>query len=249
MPAVTTERSAFRNLDIANEVDRPPVSNMSIFAFFIGLISLTAPLSFYLLPLSIVAMAVGAIVLWRLTRDASARGSRLAQVGLGLGVVSSVWCLTATANDASYLYNEAARNATIYLETLGKGELYQALELHVPTPNRQIAGTDLESHYRSKQGETADMALGIINAPSTQAVVNTGSSAKWELKGGLDIRRDRSLQTITVEMQNVNDPNQVVHVTLNRRFYVDSSDQPVAFWNVDRMILPAPPTVEFAPEK
>jgi cytochrome c biogenesis protein CcdA len=180
MSAATTDRPAFRNLDVENEFDRPPFSKLAIVSLMIGLVSLVSPISFYLLPISLIAIGLGALVLWQLSRDKGLGGSYLAQAGLGLGIISTVWCLTASIGTAAYLHKEAARNAKLYLELLSQGEVYQALELHVPKQNRQIAGTDLASHYRSKTGEKADLALEILESETTKSVVATGKDTEWE---------------------------------------------------------------------
>ena len=89
MSTTTTTGSAFRNLDVGSDADRPPVSTLAILALGIGLLSLIAPISFYLLPLSIIAIAIGSLALWRIGRDSAVGGAWLAQCGLGLGVISS----------------------------------------------------------------------------------------------------------------------------------------------------------------
>ncbi len=238
MPAAMTDRPAFRNLDVESEFDRPPISKLAIASLMVGVISLVSPLSFYLIPLSLIAIGMGSLVLWKLSRDGALGGIKLALAGLGLGVISSVWCLTASLGTAAYLHQEAARNAKLYLELIAKGEVYQALELHVPKQNRQIAGTDLASHYRSKTGEKADLALEILESEATQSVVASGPDAVWEYHRGLDIRTERSVQTIFVQMRNASQPSQVVNVVLTRRFYVDETGQRVAFWNIERTSLP-----------
>jgi hypothetical protein len=238
MSTATTDRPAFRNLDVENELDRPPYSKLAIVSLMVGLVSLVSPISFYLLPISLIAIGLGALVMWQLSRNNGLGGSYLAQAGLGLGIISAVWCLTGSLATSAYLHAAAARNAKLYLELLSQGEVYQALELHVPKRNRQIAGTDLASHYRSKRGERADLALEILESETTKSVVAAGPGTQWEYHRGLDIRSDRSVQSIFVQMRNVAKPSQIVNVFLTRRFYVDDQGQRVAFWNVDRTSLP-----------
>lgn len=240
MSAATTDRPAFRNLDVENELDRPPISKLAIASLMVGVVSLVSPISFYLIPISLIAIGLGAVVLWKLSRDKALGGSYLAQAGLGLGVVSSAWCLTASLGTAAYLHHEAARNAKIYLELLSKGDVYQALELHVPQQSRQIAGTDLASYYRARKGEEDEQSNDILESEATKLVVASGSDTQWEYHRGLDIRADRNVQTILVQMHNASKPSQIVNVVLTRRFYVDETGQRVAFWSVERTSLPQP---------
>ena len=232
--ATTPDRSAFRNLDVASDIDRPPLSTLAIIALVSGLVSLCVPFSFVLLPLSIVAIAISAAACWRLAGDSSTRGMWMAQAGLGLGVLTSVWCLTATTGKALYLQREAVKNAKIYLDTLARGDIYQALELHQPKPSRQIAGTDLEAHYLAKMDDMEDMSREIVNSSSTKAVMELGTSADWQFAKVLDSHAVGVIHTIRVEMHNSNNPAQLVRVLLRRRTHT-AGDQRAGYWSIDRL--------------
>lgn len=238
MPAATTDRPAFRNLDSENEFDRPPISKLAIASLMVGVVSLVSPIHFYLLPISLLAIGLAALVLWKLSRDKALGGIYLAQAGLGLGFISSAWCLTASLGTAAYLHHEAARNAKIYLELLSKGDVYQALELHVPQQNRQIAGTDLASYYLARTGEKDEQSQEILESDATKAVVMSGREAEWEYHRGLDIRSDRNVQKVFIQMRNAAKPSQIVNVVLTRRHLVDDTGQRLAFWNIENISLP-----------
>lgn len=212
---------------------------MAILALLTGLVSLFAPLSFVMLPLSILAIALGTVVLWRISSSSSFGGVRLAQIGLALGALSGAWTITASTSESAYLIEYAGKNAKMYLETLAAGEIYEALELRVPKDERQIAGTNLEQYYKAQTGEQADNVAQVMNARVTQAVMATGLAADWQLERGRSIISDGIIKIITVEMVNRANTTQRVLVTLRRRALPDESGRVEASWMISDASLEA----------
>ncbi len=236
--STSLERPALNELSESNESnDRPPLSILAVIAFVAGLLSLVAPFSFALLPLSFVAVGLGALVCWQLSGNRHVAGIRWAFTGLTLGVGSAVWCLTASLSTNNYLFELAGSNAKVYLELIGEGKIYEALELHVTKGQRQIAGTDLKAYYDSKTDESGEMILDIIDAPGTKAVEGIGPKASWSLLRGVDVRTVNidSTQYVTVEMVNDLEPAVSAQVTLSRRFFVTPDGQRTAWWSIERM--------------
>lgn len=217
--------------------DRPPLSILAVIAFVAGVLSLIAPFSFVLLPVSFVAIGLGALVSWQLTGNRHVAGIRWALSGLIFGVCTAVWCLTASLSTNNYLYQLAGSNAKVYLDLIGNGKIYEALELHVTKGQRQIAGTDLKAFYNSKDEESGEMIQDIINAPGTKEVERIGPKANWSLLRGVDVKtvNMESTQYIRVEMVNDLEPAVSARVTLSRRFFVTPDGQRTAWWSVEAM--------------
>jgi hypothetical protein len=195
---------------------------MSVVAFAAGILSLLAPLTFTLLPLSILAIAIGGVVLWRVSRDGS-RGTWLAQLGLGLGVLSATWSVTATAGETQHLVTRGGACAKLYLDYLSSGRTYDALELRLPIRERQIAGTDLEAYYLQRAGEPADRTYEVVNSSATKIAMAAGEQADWQLVRGVKIEANGSQKMITVEMANATEQGQRIQLLLRRQIYQDDS--------------------------
>jgi hypothetical protein len=196
---------------------------MAVLAFVAGLASLIAPTTFALLPLSFLAIALGATTLWRITRDPGVRGTWLAQLGLAMGIATCTWSLTAYSASSSYLYELAGQNAKIYLQLFAEGKTYEALELRYPMNERQIAGTDLEKYYRQRAGEPADRTYEILTEESTRLAMDSGPVADWQVVKGVKIEADGSQKRITVRMVNAAKNSGIIDITLKRQTYQDES--------------------------
>ena len=233
----TRQRPALSARDPGFEKDHAPLSRMAVCALGIGIISLLAPLSTTLIILPMLAIPFGAVVVWKISRDGNVRGTWLAQLGLGLGVVSAAWAVTATLNQSHYLINQAGKNAQIFLQTLARGEKYKALELRKVEMDRQIDGTNLEEYYSQLTEEDADSVRSFLSSEAAIKVMNSGADAQWELSKGIQLKRiGGSLWDVTVEMVNAARPSEKVVVDLRRDFgYPDG--KPTAIWNVTALSL------------
>ncbi|MEZ6135269.1 MAG: hypothetical protein R3C53_10200 [Pirellulaceae bacterium] len=211
---------------------RPPLSKLAVSSFVVGLTSLLAPLSFALLPLSLLAIAAGAIAVWRVTHNGSVRGKWLATIGLALGVISGAWCVAATATKTSHLFTKAGQYANIYLDHLSQGRLYDALELRLPVRERQIAGTDLEKYYQQLASNPADHTGEIVTAAATQAAIGAGKDAKWQFLRGVQIAPSGSQTKVVVEMVNAKNAKQVFRISFRRELVPEESGEISAYWLV-----------------
>ncbi len=231
-----SQRPALSSTTADENFDPAPFSRMAIFAFVAGVASLLTPITFALLPLSLLAVAIGAVVLWRISKDTAWRGAWLAQVGLGLGVLTGAWSIAAHASETDYLHAQAGEHAREYLNKISHGQIFEALQLRLPIRERQIAGTDLEQYYRQISGEPADRTYEIINSADTQAVIAAGPTADWVYRRGIRIQRDGSHKLITTELVNANQPSEIVHVQFRRQTYQDESGSH-AMWQVSDAYL------------
>ncbi len=228
-------RPAFQNLETELGVDRAPLSRIAVVSLLIGIASSLAPLSTVLLPVSIIAMAVGAVAVWKLSGDSGVRGVWLAQLGLGLGVFSSVWAVAATSGRHAYLFAEASQHAKLFLQVLSGGDKYEALELMVPETGRQITGTNLKEYYEQQTGMTESDYKQFLNAGPTRAVMSVGKQADWQFARSLSTKVNGSLTYIALEMVNQSPPSQglTVSVKLQRQTEGVADDgKPMAFWHV-----------------
>jgi hypothetical protein len=205
------------------ESDRAPLGKMPVLACLAGVLSLLSPLSVALLPLSILAAALGAVVFWRQVREANSTGKLLAQIGLGLGVATGAWSIVAARNESHYLYAVAAEYGKIYLDKISQDEIHEALELRLPVRQRQIAGTNLKEYYATLSGEAADTVDGVMQSPTTKFIAAAGADADWQFVRGVRVGSAASQKIIAVEFQNMHDPSKHVEVNLQRESYTDES--------------------------
>ena len=232
-----SDRPAFQSADIAMGQDRVPVSTMAILSFVLGIISLLVLLSILFIPLCILAVILGTISIVRIAYDSEIGGKRLAQIGLGLGIMSATWSITAQYGQSKYLVDHAGNYAAEFLYLLSAGKKYEALELKRMEPERQITGTNLEAYYQNVQEEEKSKVDEFLKDPATLAVLNT--PAKWTLLRGLDIQRDGALYYVTVDMKNEmpGAKTKVVRVTMERHlervFPGDAKSK--TLWNVAYM--------------
>lgn len=234
------ERPAFQSLDIAMQSDEPQVSRLAIAALFIGFISLLAAFSLILLPLALMGIAFSVVVVWRVARNESVSGLLLAQIGLGLAVVATVWSVTASSARERYLYAQAGEFAEHFLELLAAGKKYEALELRLPEGERQITGTNLEQYYAARTGEEADDAQMFLESGATLSVIDSGPDAAWEFSRGVEIAGSRNHLSVTVELINqaAGGESKPVQVVLRRQLGLlsDASRTDVtAFWSVQEV--------------
>lgn len=232
------DRPAMSSPELGNESEKLPLGKMPIAACLVGCLSLLTPLSLALLPLSILASALGAVVLWKQTREANFTGKLLAQIGLGLGVATGAWSMTSTRAETEYLTKVASENATAYLEKISQGKVYEALELHLPVRQRQIAGTNLKEYYELLRGEAADKVAGIQYSPATKVIEAAGPSANWQMVRCVRIGSIQSQKALVLEFANTNSPNQPIEVELRRETHSDENGSAQAQWIVKEVKLP-----------
>lgn len=239
--AETSESSAFQNLEPVGSEDAPPISRLAVLALVIGIVSLLASLSVTLLPISLVAIALGCVAAIQVWRSEYLGGLTLAQLAIGLGLLSTVWSVSAANGVNEYLYSNAADNAKIFLETLSAGKPYEAQELRRTEVDRQITGTDLEAFYSTRIEAELDDVMSFINSNDTKAVIDQAKNASWEFVGGLGIASSRGDMQIKVVMEPSQpcDLKQQAVVTMRRQTNagVNKDGTPVAFWSVMSMEL------------
>lgn len=232
------DRPVMSSPELGYEAAGSPLGKMPIAACIAGIMSLLTPLSISLLPLSILAAALGAVVLWQQTREANSLGKILAQIGLGLGVATGAWSITATKAESQYLTGVAAKHAKIYLDKIALGSIHEALELRLPIRQRQIAGTNLKEYYEQLTGEAADKVAEVAGAPSTRTIQAAGPSADWQM---IRCVRTGSLQTqkvIVLEFADTNTSSEHVEVELRREVFTDETGTIRAQWIVKDVNLP-----------
>ncbi|RMF44717.1 MAG: hypothetical protein D6753_01895 [Planctomycetota bacterium] len=228
--------------DLAAGEDIPPLSRMAVLTLVLGVISLVAILTSVMLPICVITIGLGAATLWHTMRDPAVRGTGLAQAGLGLGVLSAAWSLSALHGEQKHLYEVAGQHAAEFLDVLASGQKYQALELMRKEPDRQITGTDLQQYYENADFEIKDFAEGFLSGDATKWVIEQGPDAQWEFVRGIQIKKIRSNAEITVEMRNklAEPPRDRIWVTLQRNLnlLLADDDGPTALWHVAEISFP-----------
>ena len=211
-----SNRPVFNSLDedLGEEIDRAPMSKLAVASCIFGVFSLLAPLSYVLLPLSVVAVALGAVVLIHISRDKTVSGAWLAQIGLGLGVMTAVWSTFATRGDADHLTEHGTKFAKEYLSYISNDEPFKALALQQFESERQLEGTDLEAYYANAPESVRSKFL---DSPETVLARKAGKDADWQLRRVIGIRRTAMQgDEIDLQMYNAADPELSINVHLLR---------------------------------
>lgn len=241
----TPERPIFNSIEPGLETDlAPPVSGLAVLALVLGFFSLTAALSTNIMPFAVLVAIFCVVLIWKLSRDSSISGVRLAQVGLCFAVVGSAWGVAATRTTQTYKYSNAQAHAKTFLEILASGDVYNAFELSQPEPDRQVTGTDVEAHYKAllesdlpgsstmmamppteemPSGETMKSSRAkedleeFLTSSSNKEIMTHGKEAKWEFVRGAGIARiSETVDRISVVMVDTNKPTKKFQVDLNR---------------------------------
>ncbi len=198
------ERPVFNSLDPSLEAElAPPISSLAIVALVLGVLSLTAGLSVFIFPFAIFVAVLCAILIWRLSTDSTVSGIRLAQIGLFCSLLGGAWGVTTAKLTDTYYYSHASEHAKLFLQTLSAGKQYEAFELTQREPERQVTGTDIETHYKSimatdypvrtdmskpedmpsaetmKNSHAKEELVEFLDAASTKEVMTHGKDAKW----------------------------------------------------------------------
>jgi ABC-type multidrug transport system fused ATPase/permease subunit len=130
-----------------------PLSGWAVFSLIVSLLSFLAPVSFNLLPLSVFAFALAAIVVLRLRNSESISGWALAVMAMGIALMTGAWTVTARVTQQRHLAVTAENFAAEYLSLLSNGLFYNALELKLPFSQRQPSDVDLQAFYEEFTGE------------------------------------------------------------------------------------------------
>lgn len=235
-----SERPNFQDVDDGLQEDVPPISTMAVASLVVGIFSLAAPFSIVLLPLCLLSIAIGAMSVFRISRDPGVGGLGLAQIGLGLGVMTAFWTVTATTTRQNNTYAVASEHAATFLEILSRGDLYEALELKQYEPQRQITGTNLKVYYESLTAEPREIYEEFKISHATKMVMQQGKNAKWEFVKGDSIQGDHRTRHIRVELRNVANTtsDSTVVVELQRKTGMLREDRTAPFWKVESLEIP-----------
>lgn len=181
------------------------------------MVSLLAAFSTILLPLAILATAVGIAVVWKLSRDEQLAGVGLAQCGLLLSSAAIFWSLTARTSTNHYLYQQAGEHARVFLQTLAAGNEFEALELRQPESSRQLTGTNLEQYYTQLGPEEKADYEGFLASGTTKSVIASGSDSDWQFSRGLSVASSTQETLVSVEMINRAQPGSPPIIVQMRR--------------------------------
>lgn len=246
-----SQRPVFQDSeDVAALSDRPPFSRLAVVAFVIGLLSLCAAFSTVVLPLAMLSLGLGAVVVWKLSRDTAIGGSWLAQLGLGLSALAVAWSVSARVGIERYMYEQASHHAKVMLNMLSAGKLYEALELKQPVAERQLASTNLEKYYNALPDEKQYILTNFRDAQVTKDVIAAGPQADWQFLQGASLDRENDNLYVSVDMINraAEGKPQRVRVQLMRQVDEQANSaegEYTAMWNVQDLVDPTvkPPTL------
>ncbi len=234
-------RPVFRDISDSQEIDRPPLSRLAIGAFVAGLFSLLAAFSIVLLPLTIVALGLGILAVWKLSRDKSMAGCWLAQIGLALAAAAGVWSISSRNGVDQYMYNQAGQHAQVMLQTLSGGSIYEALELKKPENSRQLTGTNLELYYTGLREEEMLGVEEFRKNELTKSIIASGPNADWQFLRGKNVTQRQNQFHVYVEMINraaKDKPETVlVHMTRSTEMMSDPEKyHTTALWNFEELL-------------
>lgn len=238
-----SERPAFQTFEEGAQFDNPPFSRLAWVALAAGLFSLLAIFSTILLPAAMLAVAVGVVVVWKLSRDRGLAGLGLAQVGLALAALATSWSLTARSATDDYLFGQAGENAKIFLDTLASGKRYEALEFRQVESARQLTGTNLAKYYTSLSEEEREGVQAFLSAETTLAVIKSGPEADWQFVRGVSVGSQEQQHFVTVEMVNraQGADARPLYVRMKRQVGLiadPAKKDSTALWNFEEMLRP-----------
>ncbi len=254
------ERPVFNSLEPGLDTDlTPPISPLAVVAMVLGIFSLTAAITVSVVPFAIIVALLCAFLTWKLSRDSTVGGVRLAQIGLCCAVLGSTWGLTATQLTRSFYFLHAGENAKTFLQLLSAGKQLEAFELTQPEANRQVTGTDVEAHYKGLIKEASEMSASakssaednmrgptvsdkvedFLASLTTKEIMSHGKDAQWNFVRGVDIVRVNSTSNrVTVLMVDSAEPSKKFQVSMNRvigQFVSKPGLSSIATWEVDRV--------------
>jgi hypothetical protein len=234
------ERPAFNSLEPGlEEMQAAPVSRLAVVAISLGVLSLFSALSTSILPLAMVAAAFSAVVIWKLSRDPSASGLRLAQAGLAFAILGAAWVISATMTRNAYLYNSALPHAQTFLKVISDGNPYQAFELTKPERARQLSGTDLKAFYENTDDYLAkDQIETFIKSASVKEIMSRGAGAKWELIQGESVEGHTTYRIKLLMADSTQPEKKKIQVIMTRELLpAPPGSVPTAAWLVNETLL------------
>ncbi|MBX3422519.1 MAG: hypothetical protein KF752_13275 [Pirellulaceae bacterium] len=234
-----------------------PVSNVAVLSLMVGLCSLLVPLSGYLLPLSLLAIVLGGVLSYRLSRPDADAGVWMANVCLGLGLMSAVWVIVANRMHSDYLSATASRHAAEFLSLVAQGKNYEAMELRLPNAQRQPADMNLQDYYEAYEGVVVpEMAmLGLFGGgeetrdPLRERKLSSlmfrqdpvithiqhNPTANWRYQATKEIQYNKEVTRIQVVMRSDQDASKPVVIELMRNLTQEHAD--IAEWRVNRIFF------------
>ena len=199
--AFSEDAPSFRETEVDGGFIR--LSKLAVAALVVALFSCFALLTASLLWANVLAVLLGAAALMRIYRDGSLGGARFAQVAIVLGALAGFWAMTASQLHARYLYQVAGLHAKKYLETLARGDTFQAMELRKAEAERQLAGTQLALVYGGGESEAAKEMQRFLESQATKLILKSGPQSNWELYRGTSIEWKNQAQFVTVRMRDM----------------------------------------------
>ncbi len=206
---------------------RPPVSKLAIGSFILGLLSSVAVFNLDLVAVPILAAAVGLAAFLFTANGDAVRGQTLSLIGMALGILFAVTCYTSTHQRDNYLYKEGGKFAGQFLQVVGAGKLLQAYELTRSEPERQVAGTSLETAYENASQMARENIDTFKKLDGVIKVANIGPNADWVFDSGVRVMEIQG-QSIHVVVRMLDRQSQKsTEVTLNRDVHLG-----VGSWHV-----------------
>lgn len=146
------------------------LSGWAVLSLVVGMSCLLVPLAYGLLPLALLAIALGGYLSLKLSAPDADLGRWMANLCLGMGLMTGAWVFSAYKGNTSYLTKHAAQHAQEFIGCVQQGRLYEAMELSKPIGMRQPEGIDLEQYYESYQGDiSAELAMLSRMLPSGES--------------------------------------------------------------------------------
>lgn len=235
-----------------------PISGLAVLTLIAGAVSLVlVPISVKLIPLSILAIVSGVVVSIRLSKPDAPLGLWMANLGLGLGLVSGFWSAIAHKSKNDYYAAVASPFAVEYLDLISSGHLHHAMELRLPLSHRQLAGTDLKAYYGAYEGELEvdARAVAMVGDPESLAPANPirerkatferfqsdpatafamrHSHGKWQSAGIESITTHGPFATVKVIVQNSEEPNTKIVIEMMRGQDDSGDAKTTAEWRVN----------------
>ena len=245
---------AVHELDDGDEIEYRAISLWSIFAFVVGLISLTALMSPGLLFLGVVGILVSALSIRSVSQDDRPMvGKRLAWFGLGLAMFSVTYGVGTFATRRAAIYRDARTYAMEWFDMIREGRRDEAFQVRMPQEQRKSPSKSWDDYQEEMGDQKAQMAYFFEISPFKELDAY-GQEGEVEFLGNVRMQptgEDRAvIQKYRLRYKEGGQPKELEFQIGLRRHYNPAYNQCYWEWMDDVPMvdgkLPMPPMMEEA---
>ena len=164
------------------------ISLWSIFAFVVGLISLTTLMLPGLLFFGVLGILISVLAIRSVSRsDRPMVGRRLAGVGLGLAVFSLTYGVGTFVTRRAAIYQDARTYATKWFDMMRDGRRDEAFQVRVPQEQRKSPAKSWDD-YKKEMGDQKDQMGYFFDISPFKELDAYGKDGEVEFLGNVSMR-------------------------------------------------------------